>query len=158
RSISRIATQCHFNTPEFSVLMLVDSGVDPEGSMLDVIRRSVDERGPIDVVVSQVSEFPEGVNLGLPHYACVLPFDYVASLSREPRRDSITLGPSGLGEACRVAQARYFLPYAHGFRGIGRQPRSAETGKGEASLLSALSVKPTQCLDWLPGGVAVWSR
>lgn len=139
-----------------SILILADSGVDPAGSMVDVVRASVSRRGPIDVVISEVGEFPESVNPGLPHYAFTLPFAYLEEVWRKRALRSITLGPAGLADLCRSAGARYFLPYAHGFKGIGRNPRSGETGADELRALATLALGPTQCLAWLPGDVATF--
>ena len=101
-----------FDCPEFSALILVDSGVDPAGNAIDAIARSVAKRGPIDIVLSCCHGFPEGINTGLAHYALALPFSRLEEIHRQSRkghREMMTLGPSGVAEACRAAGARYFL-------------------------------------------------
>lgn len=111
-----------FDTPELSALVLVDSGADPAGSMIDAIRDHVGRRGPVDVVLANCRPFPEALNPGLPEYAFVLPFERLEQAHRERiagRVRSITLGPEGVARACQAAGARYFLPYAHGFHGLG---------------------------------------
>lgn len=111
-----------FDTPELSALVLVDSGVDPAGSMLAVIEDSTRRRGPVDLVLSNCRPFAEALNPGLPEYAFALPFERLEQAHRDQkagRACSITLGPEGVARACRAAGARYFLPYAHGFHGLG---------------------------------------
>jgi L-ascorbate metabolism protein UlaG (beta-lactamase superfamily) len=155
-----------FDCPDFSALVLVDSGVDPSGSALEVVAGSVARRGPLDVVLSCCGRFPEGINLGLPRYALALPFSRLEEIFRESaagRAKSMTLGPEGVAEACRVARARYFLPYAHGFSGLGRDPLSAEGPGRESDVVSrvveglAARGGTTQVLSWLPGDAALAS-
>lgn len=67
-----------FNLPGWSLALLVDSGVDAAGSMQDALRRSVERRGPIDVIMSCCMEFREGDNPGLPHYLLTVPFEHVS--------------------------------------------------------------------------------
>lgn len=144
-----------FTTPEQSALLLVDSGVDPSGSMLDVVRQSVVERGPVDVVLSNCSVFPEVVNPGLAHYALALPFERVRSAflgQRAGRIDSMTLGEAGVAEACAAARARYFLPYAHMFAGIGIDVDGAALDRVRREL--ARLGAPTEAVAWNPGDVA----
>jgi L-ascorbate metabolism protein UlaG (beta-lactamase superfamily) len=145
------------NAPDFSAVLLADAGSDSEGSMIDALRRSYQKRGPVDALLSVPSEFPEGINMGLPHYAFTLPFSDLERIRRERPVPSITLGPSGIVEACRVAGARYYLPYADGFAGIGRPSRSGESrtsasAAAEAELEARLA--PTRYISWLPGDVA----
>src|SRR4029077_1670492 len=102
-------------TPELSVLVLADSGVDPSGSVVTAIERSVAERGPVDCVASCALPFPEVVNSGLPDYAFVVPFDLLANALANPNPPSMTAGPDGVADACVAARARWYLPYAHGF-------------------------------------------
>jgi L-ascorbate metabolism protein UlaG (beta-lactamase superfamily) len=155
-----------FDCPEFSALILVDSGVDPSGSAIETISRSVAKRGPIDIVLSCCHDFPEGINFGLAHYALALPFSRLEEIHRDSkkgRQETMTLGPRGVAEACRVAEARYFLPYAHGFCGLGRDPVSAESGGTESGLLAdvakALEAQggTTTILSWKPGDAALLS-
>jgi L-ascorbate metabolism protein UlaG (beta-lactamase superfamily) len=144
-----------FTTPDFSAVLLVDSGVDPIGSMLDVVRHSVVERGPVDIVLSNCRAFPEVVNPGLAHYALALPFERVRSAFLGQRGGSfasMTLGEAGVAEACRAARARYFLPYAHMFAGLGVD---ADGGvpDGVRRELARLSA-PTEVVAWNPGDAA----
>lgn len=153
-----------FDCPEFSALILVDSGVDPAGSAIETISRSVAKRGPIDIVLSCCHGFPEGINFGLAHYALALPFSRLEEIhraSKKGRQEMMTLGSSGVAEACRVAGARYFLPYAHGFDGLGRDPVSTEGRVTEDGLLAdvakALEAQggATTIVSWKPGDAAL---
>ena len=146
-----------FDTPAGSLLMLVDSGEDAEGRMVDAVARSVAERGPIDVVASCCFEFPEAINPGLPRYAFVVPWDELRKRAGTTRL-SMTSGPEGLAEICRVASARVFLPYAHGFSGMGRLPGSEEgVNSDEDKSLARLETRlrargtPTEIHRWRPG-------
>lgn len=157
-----------FELPQFSAAVLVDSGSDPAGNAVDTIARSVAEDGPIDVILSCCFDFPEAINPGLPHYFLTVPFDIlVAAYERRQRGQMrfMTLGVEGVTEVCRVAGARYFLPYAHGFSGIGRDPHSPEATTGvEKRVVESLreafaraSMK-TEVLDWSPGDAALWTE
>lgn len=148
------------NTPDFSAVILADSGVDPSGDICPVLETSVQRRGPVDFLLSNCMEFPEGINLGLPHYSLALPFERLQQIfaGREKGRSaSMTFGPSGIAEACSAAQARYFLPYAHGFRGVGLDPlRSASEASVLAEVKEALQHRSprTQVIGWHPGSSA----
>ncbi|MBK9070169.1 MAG: MBL fold metallo-hydrolase [Myxococcales bacterium] len=101
------------NTPTYSLLLLFDSGVDPEGNMVDVVAKSVAAKGPIDIVMSCCLRFREAANPGLPDYLFMVPFEQLPTLAREKK--SMTLGPEGIAEVCLAAKARYFMPYAQGY-------------------------------------------
>jgi L-ascorbate metabolism protein UlaG (beta-lactamase superfamily) len=148
--------------PELSVIVLADSGADAEGDTAEVLARSAAERGPVDILASSCLDFPEGDNLGLPHYFLTVPLATLHRKRRAPHeRGTITLGPSGVARAAAVTGARFFLPYAHGFRGIGAPPIGAEQGSAReaeqlrhlAAALAALGAR-TEVLAWSPGDVA----
>ncbi|MGQ0594030.1 MAG: MBL fold metallo-hydrolase [Gammaproteobacteria bacterium] len=151
--------------PAFSMLVLTDSGADPAGTMVDVVSEVTAREGPTDIVVANCFEFPEGINAGLPHYAFVLPFVMLQKLFSDAAhgpRASITLGVDGLAEVCAAAQAKYFLPYSHGFEGIGQLPHSVGGARrGEKELLRQLEVAlslraaSTEVVPWVPGDVFV---
>jgi hypothetical protein len=107
-------------------------------------------------------EFPEAVNPGLPTYMLVVPFAELRRLHRD--RGSMTLGPSGIADACAAARARYFLPYAHGFSGLGLPPRSAEGGISEAESLRRIATAlrkrdlQTRLIEWNPGDLMRWEH
>jgi L-ascorbate metabolism protein UlaG (beta-lactamase superfamily) len=145
------------NTPHFSAVVLADSGVDPSGDICPSLAASVKRRGPVDFLFSNCRTFPEGINLGLPHYILALPFDRIQQIFADRQRGliaSMTFGPHGIAEACSAAQARYFLPYAHGFRGVGVDPVG---NSSEASLLSEVEEAlrhrspGTRVAGWYPG-------
>jgi len=144
-----------FTTPEFDALILVDSGIDPMGNMVDVVRRSVAERGPVDVVLSNCRAFPDVINEGLAHYSFALPFDRVRStfLEHEQGRVALmTLGEDGVAEVCAAARARYFLPYAHMFPGLGANADGG-TVAGVRGALERRGVRTEVC-PWSPGDTA----
>ncbi|WP_257448044.1 MBL fold metallo-hydrolase [Archangium lipolyticum] len=141
--------------PQFSALILVDSGVDPLGDMVEAVRQSTARRGPVDVVLANCRSFPEGINVGLPQYAMTLPFERLRAMYAENaggRWLSMTLGGPGVAEACIAAQARYFLPYAHMFRGLGRDAEDDTLAGIRAGL--AQRGAATEVLAWNPGDVA----
>lgn len=150
-----------FELEGFSLAILVDSGVDAAGSMVEAIRRSVDQRGPIDVLMSCCYEFPEAINLGLPDYVLTVPFDELRT-RWHGKRASMTNGPDGVAAACEAAGARFFLPYAHGFSGLGQPPMSEEGSGGERAATDAVRQAiaarelATAVIDWVPGDVMRW--
>jgi len=149
-----------FDTPDWSAVVLVDSGADAEGTTADPIRRSVSERGPIDIVLSCCHRFPEAINGGLPEYVLAVPFEYLPGYFRSAK--SITSGPRGLAEICEAAKARWFLPYAHGFAGLGRDPSGSESEHSESRLCAAVARAlsdrkvSTEVLAWSPGDRMIW--
>jgi len=155
-----------FNTPDFSAIVLTDAGADPDGDMADELRKSARKRGPADVVLSSVRSFASPFFGGIPHYFLAVPFGRLRSLYEEYERGelpSTTAGPEGIAQACAAARARYYLPYADGFAGVGRAISDTGWGAGEEpeqasvarirALLAGRKVK-TSALDWNPGDVA----
>ncbi|MCA8049573.1 MBL fold metallo-hydrolase [Burkholderia arboris] len=153
-------------TPQFSVILLVDSGEDAKGSVMDVIDRSVARRGRPDLVLSCCREMRKAPFWqGLFTFWMVLP---MTDLQRLPRiaeagdGPSITLGPSGIGELCARAGAHAFAPYANGFCGIATEigdigwingePAEADTLDQIDTRLGALGAA-TRVIRWLPGDV-----
>lgn len=149
-----------FQLDDFSLAILVDSGADSAGTMVEALGRSVAEKGPIDVLMSCCLEFPEAINPGLPMYAFTVPFEELRR--RWPKRASMTSGPGGLAEVCAVSGARWFLPYAHGFSGLGRDPVSEEGRLSESAAVAAVRAAlvsrgvGTQVIEWLPGDALRW--
>jgi L-ascorbate metabolism protein UlaG (beta-lactamase superfamily) len=154
------------NTEDFSCVLLVDSGVDPEGSMAEVLAESCRRRGPADVVMCCQREFQSPFFGGLNHYWAAVPFEQLRGLYRQLQQGqlkSTTAGVEGAVEACAAAQARYFLPYANGFEGVGHIITDIGWGEGEPSEASRATLMreefarrgiQTQVLDWNPGDVA----
>jgi hypothetical protein len=125
-----------FDTPQFSVMVLADSGCDPAGSVAEVIAGSVRERGSLDAVVSCLRSFKSPFFSGLERYWSVLPFSVLRKLHADHLQGTLgdtTAGPEGIAEACAAGGVRYLLPYAHGFNGAGRPIRDVGWGAGEAS-------------------------
>jgi L-ascorbate metabolism protein UlaG (beta-lactamase superfamily) len=155
-----------FNTPDFSAIVLVDAGTDPSGSMLDAISASVDKRGPADVVLSCLREFPSPFFNAQPDYWAALPFSQLAELfakHRAGRLPSTTAGPEGVAELCAAASARYFLPYAHGFRDLGVDITHIGWGHGDepserdTTHRLAARLAHTAALDWRVGDIAAFA-
>src|SRR5207249_8135753 len=102
-----------FTTPQMTAIALIDSGVDPLGNMVDVVRDSSARSGPVDFLLSSLARFPSPFFLGLPHYYLSLPFDRLRQLFDllvAGTLPSVTLGPEGVVDACRAGQPRYYLP------------------------------------------------
>ena len=146
--------------PLFSVMLLADSGVDPQGNVVEAIARSAGARGPVDAVLSCCFRFPEAIHPGLPDYVLALPFDRLRAIHADRLRGhtaSITAGPTGVAAACAAAGARWMLPYAHGYAGLGRPAGGEESAGHEAeatasvrAALGALGASTT-VVDWNPG-------
>jgi L-ascorbate metabolism protein UlaG (beta-lactamase superfamily) len=144
-----------FTTEDFSALVLVDSGADPMGDMVEAVRELTARRGPVDVVLSNFRSFPEAINIGLPQYALTLPFEQLRAIflaQQAGRMQSMTLGVGGVANACLAAQARYALPYAHMFEGIGVNA-DADLVEGVRSRLVPRG-GTTEVLSWNPGDMA----
>ena len=155
-----------FNTPQFSALVLVDSGADPSGDILKAVADSVQRRGPVDIVLSCLRQFPCPFQGGLSSYWVPITFSKLRRLFvayQDQLLPSVTSGPEGIAKVCAVSQARYFLPYAHGFSGLGQPVYDVGWGLGESSeafLLNRLHYMlryygaKTTLVPWYPGDVA----
>lgn len=155
-----------FDTEDFSCLVLVDSGTDPEGGMAEAVAASCRRKGPVDVVLACQREFLSPFFGGLSHYWAALPWQQLQALHRdyrEGRLRSATAGPSGAAEVCVAAQARVFLAYANGFEGMGQPITDVGWGDGEPSEarcnarmrehLARLGAA-VEVGEWCPGDVA----
>lgn len=152
-----------FTTPQFTAIVLIDSGVDPLGDMTDVVRDSSELDGPVDFLLSSLARFPSPFFLGLPHYYLALPFDRVRQLFDQfvaGELGSVTLGPKGVIDVCRAGRPRYFLPYGNGFEGLGKPIQDVGMGTGEPpepTILRLLADRfeheqiPTTPIAWNPG-------
>ncbi|MEO8548768.1 MAG: MBL fold metallo-hydrolase [Kofleriaceae bacterium] len=153
-------------TPQFSCILLVDGGTDPLGSIADACRASCERHGPVDAVLSCQREFGApffGGSLDWP----TLPYARLQELQRRAAAGTLpssTAGTLGAAEAAIAAGARYFLPYANGFEGIGRPIRDIGWGRGEpseADCNARMVVEferrgaATRVVAWNPGEVAV---
>lgn len=130
-------------TPSFSALILVDSGADPDGSMVAVAEESRRRRGPVDVVLACMRQFPSPFFAGLSTYWAPVPYDVLRPLFRDheaSRLEATTAGPEGIAAICAASGARYFLPYAHGYEGVLQPISDIGWGNGEAPETEALAV------------------
>jgi hypothetical protein len=136
-------------TPESSYLILIDSGSDHEGTMLEVAAYVRKEFGHVDVVLSNLKEFRVGQGSSNPFYITGYG-QYWLSLTPEQmaafgslRGQTITLAPEGVAEMCRLTGAAAFLPYAHWWTEPGTAARDetymlravAQAGQGVATTL-----------------------
>lgn len=143
-------------TPAYAAWIVIDSGDDLAGRAVDVGGHIRATWGGVDLVMSNLREF------GIPHpfyitgdgaYWLALPGDAIAQLPRL-RGQQLTLGPAGVAEICRAANARWFLPYAHMWAEPG------EPGDGEPELIARLGAElarrraSTRILDWRVGDFA----
>lgn len=150
--------------------MLVDSGADPLGSMVDAVRKSHVARGPVDVVLSCLREFASPFFGGLFMYWATLPFARLQELHAQLGSRSLpatTAGPEGAAELCQAAHARYYFPYANGFAGPGAPITDVGWGYGEPSeavlvdkVSAALARRraKTAVRNWNPGDSAAIRR
>jgi hypothetical protein len=153
-------------TPEFSVLLLVDGGEDPAGSMVDVARASRDKRGPVDVVLACLRTFQSPFFGGLACDWGALPVGRLVELFDRYESGTLpptTAGPRGIAEICAAAGASFFMPYANGYEGLFVPISDIGWGEGEPSECDALlevarhlasSGTPTQVVAWDPGAIA----
>ncbi len=154
------------NTPGFSALFMADGGADPAGDMTEVARDSRRRRGPVDAVLLCVRAFPGPFFGGLSRDWLPLRFDDLRAhhrLYRRGRLASTTAGPAGIAAICAAAGARYFLPYADGFEGVGKPISDVSWGEGEpseAAISADIAARIarrrtlTKTLSWRPGDAA----
>ncbi len=150
-----------FTTPEFSVLVLVDSGEDPAGRMIEVAEQSMRKRGPVDVVLSCLRQVHCPFMEGLPHYWATLPFGRLQELFGQYEAGALpssTAGTRGAVEVCAAARARYFLPYANGFAGVGESIPDIGWGYGEPREAGEVEAMATEfARRGLPISVRQWN-
>ncbi|WP_224247948.1 MBL fold metallo-hydrolase [Hyalangium gracile] len=159
-----------FTTEDFSCALLVDTGEDPAGNMLEVMAESCRRRGPVDLLLCCQREFLSPFFGGLHHYWAALPWEHLRSLYEDYEHQRLrctTAGVAGAVELCAASQARFFLPYANGFEGVGKPITDIGWGLGEPSEASRNALMreelgrrglKTQVLDWNPGDVARMER
>lgn len=153
------------NAPDLSILVLVDSGTDPLGSMMAVAEETRRRRGPPDIVLACLREFACPFFGGLSPYWAALTFAQNASLYRRYTAGSlpfVTAGLAGIADICQACDARYFMPYAHGFTRVGAPIADIGWGLGEpaeADVLTRLDALfaerklRTRCRSWQNGDV-----
>lgn len=154
------------NTPQFSVIILVDSGDDVLGSVSEVIKQSVKKRGSPDMILSCCRHITESPFFqGLFPFWMVLPIDDLRELVRDRsgrHGESITLGPKGIGDICTIAKSKAFAPYANGFNGVNKKINDIGWSLGEPSEAEVLKTierrihevgGSTKVLRWQPGDI-----
>lgn len=158
------------SAPDFSAIVLVDSGADPEGNMEEVLASLTQKYGPVDVVLSCLREFDSPFFGGLEDYWATLPFARVEELFLQYRAKTLpstTAGCLGAAALCERSKAAHFLPYANGFEGVGRPITDVGWGTGEPSeelCLTRVAAEitrrgaPTQVHRWSPGDTALFDR
>ena len=87
-----------FNTPEFSALVLVDSGADPAGSMEDVVRISRTRRGAPDVLLTSLPVFLSPFFGGLMTNYIAVPVARLRVLFEDFKARRLPSSPPGLRE------------------------------------------------------------
>ena len=153
-------------TPQFSVILLVDSGCDAMGSVSDVIDQSLAKRGPPDLILSCCRELPKAPFWqGLFTFWMVLPLTELQQLPQAGGSGdgpSITLGPEGIAETCLRARTPAFAPYANGYCGVGVEISDIGWVNGEpteAEVLALIEQRirllqgETEVIRWVPGDV-----
>ena len=144
-------------TPDFTALIMADSGADPAGDMTAVAAAA----GPVDLVLTCAQDFPSPFFAGVATELWTLPFARQRELYaayRAGRLRSTSAGLVGAAELCAAAGARAYATYANGFAGVG-QPVGLDWGVGppERLFLAELARRfgthrlAVVCLDWNPG-------
>jgi hypothetical protein len=107
---------------------------------------------------------------GLSPYWTTVPFSSLKMLYELLLKDelpSVTAGPEGIAKGCVASKAKYFLPYANGFQGIGRKIEDVGWGgndPSEESLLKEISSNigtlkgATTICEWNPGDHVVFEN
>jgi L-ascorbate metabolism protein UlaG (beta-lactamase superfamily) len=105
-------------TPQLGAWVLIDSGNDHLGKMVEVAEQVARVHGAPDLLLSNLRRFAVGGGSSNPFYVQGNGEYWLSLAPAQMHRfsqmngDVLTLGPSGVAEVCRVAQAREFLPYA----------------------------------------------
>jgi hypothetical protein len=153
-------------TPELSLLVIVDGDDDPAGSMSAVAASSFATDGPVDVVLSCLRTFASPFFGGLHDYWATLRFSRLRELLEQHEASTLpstTAGPDGTADVCVAAGARWYLPYANGFEGVGGPIRDIGWGSSEPSEDDAVArtsaeltarSAPTRAHSWRPGDAA----
>lgn len=143
---------------DYCAWVLIDSGSDHAGRMVDVAHRVRARFGSIDFLLSNLREFAIGTPLyitGGGHYWLSLTPEQLqrfASMSTH----LLTLSPEGVAEVAAVVGARRFLPYAHWWGGLFESPEHADAQLIER-LRAALAARhaPTTILPWRIGDACI---
>jgi L-ascorbate metabolism protein UlaG (beta-lactamase superfamily) len=94
---------------------LIDSGTEHGSSMKEVCARVRAEEGEIDVVMSNLREFPwhPAQIDGSGRYLFCFPMERLENPEQWPHGRLMTFGPLGMREFLTELGAKHFFPYAH---------------------------------------------
>jgi L-ascorbate metabolism protein UlaG (beta-lactamase superfamily) len=129
-------------TEDFTSWLLVDTGSDATGSMVEVARQVRRIVPKLDVVLSNLRRFapihPLYINCGL-NWLTLTPSQLVRFT--QMRDHCLTLGPERVAEICRITGASVYLPYAHWWGSLGQHGDSGidTPGQEEAALVEELN-------------------
>ena len=135
-------------TEDYSSWLLVDTGYDAMGSMVDVAQEVHGRVPKLDVVLSNLRRFsPQGplyINAGL-NWLTLTPSQLVRF--GQMRNHCLTLGPDRVAEICRIVNASFYLPYAHWWGPIGHtgEPGAGAPGEQETELVEELRCRLEEC-------------
>ena len=151
------------NAPSFSTLLLADAGQEYRRSMVEPLIESFKRRGPVTALLACGRQFQAPFFGGLINHWAAIPFGDLQRLFRlfkKQQLPSVTAGPVGIAEYCKVSGAEYYLPYAHGFNGYGKKILDVSWLHGEPSESQILNLvkaelkrasTPTVVHPWLVG-------
>lgn len=139
---------------------LIDSGREFGRSMHDLCGRVREEQGHIDVVMSNLREFPWSPKQidGSGRYLYCFPEEIVMDPRRWPVGELMTLGVHGARELLDALEPSYFLPYAHWWHPRETGSHLVDSSVSERQLLDGIRESPrgkgrmaTQLLEWHVG-------
>ncbi len=150
------------STERIRCWVLIDTGVDPLGSMLEVSERVRRDLGSVDCLASNLRAFAPRSPFyitGQGHYWLALSASQMERFHTF-RNQQLTLGPTGVAKICASAQIPFFLPYAHWWGDVG----DLCSGSDERRLLGLLHQSldqhgaGTKIIPWRIGDAFLPSR
>ncbi len=140
-------------TPQLTSWVLIDSGNEENGKMVDVARRVKTQFGHVDVLASTLGEF----TMSSPRYITGA-YEYWLCLTPSQRREFasyaegvLTLGPAGVAGVCEALRPTFFLPYAHWWGVYGQQLAHEQVSTAELEAELIKGGVPTKIVPWLLG-------
>lgn len=117
---------------------------DADGSIADAAADSRRKHGAVDFLLSCCRDVSGGPFYGgLPEWWLSVPYDELVAQHRRMcelgRLDGVLPGVEGIAELCAASGARYFLPTANGFQGLGCPITDVGWGDGEPSEVEVLA-------------------
>lgn len=153
------------STNQLRCWILIDTGADPLGSMVEVAERVRREIGDVDCLASNLRAFvphsPFYIT-GQGHYWLALSGSQMERFHTFGSQQ-ITLGPTGVAEICARARIPFFLPYAHWWGNAG-EPCPVSDGNDERRFLGLLQRSldhhggMTKIVPWVIGDTFLPSR